>query len=118
MIRIMRVGEVSSEEIFARTEPAAHVEEIVSGIIAAVREEGDAAVLRYTKQFDGAELSPLVVPEAEIDAAVAAMDPAFLAVLREAADNIRAFHEKQKRTSFIVCEQPGVVVNEYCILEH
>ncbi|MBR3503122.1 MAG: histidinol dehydrogenase [Clostridia bacterium] len=115
MIRIMRVGEVKNEEIFARTEPAVHVEEIVAGIIDAVRREGDQAVLRYTERFDRAILASLAVSTEEIDEAVASMDPAFLEILREAAANIRAFHEKQKRTGFIINEQSGVVMGQKVI---
>ncbi len=115
MIKIMKMGEVKSEEIFARTEPTANVEGVVAGIIESVRKDGDKALLAYTKQFDGAELTSLAVSEEEIAEAVAAVGPEFLQILKEAAENIRRFHEKQKRTSFLLNEQRGIVMGQKII---
>ncbi|MBQ3483062.1 MAG: histidinol dehydrogenase [Clostridia bacterium] len=112
MIRILKYGEVANADIFARAVPAMNVEAIVADIIAAVRAEGDAALYRYCEKFDGAKLASLAVTEQEIDEAVAAVEPRFLAVLERAAANIRAFHEKQKRNSFILNDQKGVVMGQ------
>ena len=49
MIRIMKYGEVSNEEIFARSMPTVNVTDVVSNIIRNVRERGDAAVKEYTE---------------------------------------------------------------------
>lgn len=115
MIKIYKYGEVSNAEIFKRDNIATNVADIVSDIIKNVRERGDAAVLEYTKRFDGAELSSLEVSEAEIDEAFAAVDPEFIGILREAADNIRDFHSRQKKNSFIVSERNGVIVGQKVI---
>jgi len=115
MIRIMQVGEVASSEIFARVEPKVDVASIVSDIIATVRKDGDKALLAYTERFDGAALSALAVTEAEIEAALEAIEPSFLAVLEQAAKNIRAFHSRQVRNSFLLNEQNGVVVGQKII---
>jgi len=103
------------EEIFAKAEPAVPVSDAVRDIIEQVRKEGDRALVRLTERFDGVALSSLQVSEEEIDAAVERVDPAFLAVLKQAAANIRAFHEKQLRTSFILNEQDGVVMGQRII---
>jgi len=115
MIKIMKYGEVSPEEIFARNTAAADVSAIVSGIIADVRANGDEALLRYAKKFDGAELAALEVTAEEIDEAFAAMDENFLRILRDAAANIRAFHEKQIRTSFIMSGENGALLGQRII---
>ncbi len=112
MIRIIKYGEISQEEIFARQEDKADVSAVVSDIIQNVRKNGDQALLEYARKFDRAELTALEVTEEEIDAAFAAVDPEFLEILRKAAANIIAFHQKQVRTSFIMSEKEGVVTGQ------
>lgn len=115
MIRILKVGEVPTSEIFARTIPQETVADTVAEIIAAVRAEGDAALYRFSEQFDGAKLDSLVVSEAEMDAAMDAVEPEFIAVLEKAAANIRAFHSKQVRSGFILDERNGVIMGQRII---
>ena len=115
MIRIMKYGELTKDEIFARVSPTANVENIVTGIIATVRTEGDAALKRYAKEFDKVELQSLCVSEEEIDAAVNAVEPEFMAVLEKAAANIRAFHSRQVRNSFIMNDTDGVIIGQKII---
>ena len=105
MIKIYQYGEVSAEEIFARENLSANVEDIVAGILAEVKANGDKALLDYTEKFDKVRLPALEVSDAEIEEAFAQVDGAFIAILDEAAANIRAFHEKQKRNSFIINEK-------------
>ena len=115
MISILKYGEVKDEEIFARTLPTDNVADAVAEILTAVRQEGDKALLAFEKRFDGAELSSLLVSEEEIRQALALVEPEFLEILKEAAANIRAFHEKQKRTSFLINDRPGVVMGQKII---
>ncbi len=112
MIKIFNYGEVSNDEIFARENIDTNVEGVVTAIIADVIDRGDAALLDYARKFDKAELSALEVTAAEIDEAFAAVEEQFLDILREAAANIRAFHEKQVRNSFIINEKDGVVTGQ------
>ena len=115
MIKIMRFSEVSPDEIFARVVPGVNVEGIVTEIIENVKENGDKALLSYCEKFDKAKLSSLQVTEEEINEAVNAVDPAFLEILEKAAANIRRFHQKQVRNSFIINDQPGVVIGQKII---
>ena len=115
MISILKYGEVKDEEIFARTLPTDNVSDAVAEILTAVRQEGDKALLAFEKRFDGAELPSLLVSEEEIRQALALVEPEFLEILKEAAANIRAFHEKQKRTSFLINDRPGVVMGQKII---
>lgn len=112
MIRILRYGEVQNSEIFARAVPQTDVAAVVSKILAEVRENGDRALLDYTEKFDRVRLSSLLVPREEMEEAMAAVEPRFLEVLRRAAKNIRAFHEKQVRQSFVMNEENGVVMGQ------
>ena len=66
MIKIMKIGEVAPEEIFARAEPKVDVESIVAGIIADVKANGDKALYAYAKKFDKADLKSLRVSEEEL----------------------------------------------------
>ena len=115
MISILKYGEVKDEEIFARTLPTDNVSDAVAEILTAVRQEGDKALLAFEKRFDGAALSSLLVSEEEIRQALTLVEPEFLEILKEAAANIRAFHEKQKRTSFLINDRPGVVMGQKII---
>ena len=115
MISIYKYGEVSNDEIFARVEPAFNVEQIVADIIADVRARGDEALFHYCKTLDRAELTSLEVSPEEIAEALTLVEPEFLDILREAAENIRAFHEKQVRNSFIINEKDGVVIGQKII---
>ena len=112
MIKIMKYGQVPNSEIFARVSPTVNVEAIVADIITNVRANGDKAVLEYNLKFDKADLSSLLVSQQEIDEAFAAVEPKFLAILEEAAENIRNFHSKQVRNSFVIADKPGIVLGQ------
>ncbi|MBQ7598220.1 MAG: histidinol dehydrogenase [Clostridia bacterium] len=115
MIRILNYAEVSASEVFARVEPKMDVSAIVSDILSAVKRDGDAALFAFTEKFDKAVLKTLVVSKEEIDEALSLVEPRFLDILHRAAANIRAFHEKQVRTSFIINTEPGVVIGQKII---
>ncbi len=112
MIKIYKYGQSPDSEIFARDNIASDVQSIVADIIDAVRKGGDAALYDYTRRFDKAELTSLEVTEAEISAAFASVGEEYVSVLREAAANIRHFHEKQVRSSFVINDRPGVVMGQ------
>ena len=112
MIKIMNYGQVPNSEIFARVTPAVDVGAIVADILSDVRENGDRAVLAYCAKFDKAELDTLEVSKQEIAEAMDAVEPDFLEILKEAAENIRAFHSRQVRSSFLLTDKPGVVLGQ------
>ena len=115
MIKIYKYGEVSNSEIFARTEPTVNVEATVAEIIANVRANGDKALFEYCEKFDKAKLDSLAVTKEEIDEAISLVEPEFLEIIKKAAINIRKFHEKQVRNSFIINDEDGVVVGQKVI---
>ena len=89
-------------------------EKTVREIIDRVRQDGDQALIDYGKKFDGCELSKetLRVSPKEIREAYEALDPAFIEVMKKAAANIRDYHEKQKRTSWITTREDGVILGQ------
>ena len=115
MIKILKFSQVKPEEVFARAQTAPNVEGIVAEIIANVRKNGDKALFEYCEKFDKAKLTSLQVTRAEIDEAVAAVEPKFLEILQKAAANIRAFHSRQVRNSFIINEENGIVIGQKII---
>ena len=115
MIKIMKFGEVSPDEVFSRVEPTVNVEAIVTDIIANVRQRGDQALLEYCEKFDKAKLTALQVTKAEIDEAVASVDPDFLRILERAAANIRKFHARQIRNSFLINDEDGILMGQKII---
>ena len=115
MIRILKYGEVANEDIFARVTPTVNVEEIVTDIIQTVRTKGDAALFEYTKKFDKADLTSLLVTEEEINEALETVEERFINILKKAAANIRKFHERQVRNSFIINDEDGIVIGQKVI---
>ena len=112
MIKLYDFDKLSPAEIFARTDDSADVAEAVRGIIEAVKTEGDKALFRFAKQFDHADLAALEVTGAELDAAVAGLEPDLADLLKEVADRIAAFHRRQLTNSFVVSEEEGVVLGQ------
>ena len=115
MIKILNSKEVSRDEIFSRVVPTVNVEGIVADIIDNVRKNGDRALFEYCEKFDKVQLSALEVTQEEIDEAFAEVEPEFIRILNDAAENIRAFHEKQVRNSFIINGKKGVVMGQKVI---
>lgn len=114
MIKILDCAKVSREDIFARGMTAAspEVEAAVDAILADVRANGDEAVKAYTERFDGATLQSLRVSENELDEAFASVSEEFKAILTRAAENIRAFHLNQVKSSFVMTKEDGIVLGQ------
>lgn len=84
-------------------------DQVVDRILRDVRDEGDAAVLRYTRDIDRAELESLEVPQEEWDRALTELDAELVAALETAAEQIASFHRKQLRTSWIDYSPEGAL---------
>ncbi len=115
MIKIMKYGEVPNSKIFARSVPKTDVAGTVAEIIKNVRENGDKALFEYCEKFDKAQLSSLAVTKEEIDEALSLVEPEFLEILEKAAKNIRKFHSRQVRNSFIINDEDGIVIGQKII---
>lgn len=85
---------------------------VVRSIIKQVRAFGDQALFELTEKYDRVVLSKLRVSEREIDKAYEEIDPKLLAIIREAANNIRFYHEQQKRQSWFITKEDGTVLGQ------
>ncbi|MBM7652083.1 histidinol dehydrogenase [Neobacillus cucumis] len=110
-MKILKVNELVSikRSIEAGT---SEQQEIVKGIISEIRHRGDNALREFTEKFDRVTLASFSVTESEIEAAYAEVDQPYIEIVREAAQNIRAFHEKQLRPSWMTTEENGTILGQ------
>ena len=115
MIKILKEGVNSRQEIFCPNEKKVDVEEIVSQIIDNVIKNGDKALFEYALKFDKANLTSLEVTKAEMDKALESADPEFLSILNRAKQNIYEFHQKQYREGFELRKENGIILGQKII---
>ena len=115
MIKILKEGVNSRQEIFCPNEKKVDVEEIVSQIIDNVIKNGDKALFEYALKFDKANLTSLEVTKAEIEQAVNSADKEFLRILNRAKQNIYEFHQKQYREGFELRKENGIILGQKII---
>lgn len=115
MIRILKEAETDRAQIFAREDPVGSVEAPVREIIENVRQQGDAALKHYTKEFDGADIPTVEVGAGAIDEGFRRADPLLVDILYRAAERVAAFHQHQVRNSFLVNEEDGIVMGQKVI---
>lgn len=87
-------------------------ENIVNDIIENVRNNGDKALFEYTSKFDKCQLDKdsVKVTAQEIKDAYKRLNPDLIEVMKKSAENIRIFHEKQKRNSWIETREDGSIL--------
>ncbi len=112
MIQILNYTEAAKAKILSRSMSNSGVERSVAEIIAEVRKNGDSALRAYSEKFDRVTLDTLEVSEQEKAAAYASVAPELLAVMERAAANIRAYHEKQLRSSYMFTGKDGIVLGQ------
>ncbi len=100
MIKIYTDAKKAIDEVLSRSTAAPDVYKTVGDIISDVRNRGDEALFEYTKKFDGASLSSLKVSAEEIKNAYSQVDNELIEIMREAAENIKAYHIKQLRCGY------------------
>lgn len=116
MMKIMPVDQFDASAF--KTPPIQtgnEIEAAVDLIIQTVRQQGDKALIDYAAKFDKAQITSVLVSEAEIEEAFAASDPDFLETLKQAKENIEAFHKRQVRNSLVISEEAGKVMGQRII---
>ena len=91
------------------------VNQRVLDIIAAVRQQGDAALIEFTRQFDGlevAEMGDLILPRERLEAALDKITPEQRQALEAAAERVRSYHEHQQQDSWQYTEANGTVLGQ------
>lgn len=112
MIKIYNTENMSEKDILPRNSESINVSDTVSEIIAKVRENGDAALREYGLKFDGASPASLEVTETERKEALSKVEPEFLEILKEAAENIRNYHSRQVKSGYIIQESEGIILGQ------
>lgn len=84
----------------------------VLAIIEEVRRNGDRVLKEYTEKFDGVSLESLQVSEHEVRQAYHEVDEKLVQIIREAAENIRQYHERQKRESWMMMKEDGTILGQ------
>ncbi|MBQ4119866.1 MAG: histidinol dehydrogenase [Clostridia bacterium] len=113
MIKILNIENTEIKDILTRDiNLETGVEDIVSGVIENVKQNGDKALFEYCEKFDGAKLSCLEVSKEEIDASYEKEDKEFLATIELAKNNIHNFHSHQVRNNFVVNDADGVILGQ------
>ena len=112
MIKIIKDRLDKREEIFSAVCEKVDVSATVKEIVENVRANGDKALYYYAEKFDKATLSSLRVTGEEIDEAISLVDPEFVEILKEAAENIREFHKNQKNDGFTIKKENGIVIGQ------
>lgn len=84
------------------------LEDKIGAVLAEIKENGDAAITKYTALFDKVELSDFVVSESEIVEAESILTPELKKSIQQAAANIQAFHIKQMTKSEVISTMPGI----------
>lgn len=116
MMIIKRLEELLDEDLHWLLSRQVGIQDVLPGvseIISEVASEGDKALLKYTEKFDGAKLESLRVTPEEIAGAYEAVDEDLMDSLRQAAENIFAFHSEQRERDFWLTEvTPGVLVGQ------
>ncbi|MCR5770053.1 MAG: histidinol dehydrogenase [Butyrivibrio sp.] len=118
-MRIVKLTDESKSElldILKKRSPASYTEyeNTVNDIISNVRENGDKALFEYTEKFDKCVITKdtVKVTRQEIEEAYKKLDPEFIEVMKKSAANIRDFHEKQKRESWISTKDDGSILGQ------
>lgn len=112
MIKILDLNKISVSDILSRERTIPDVSGAVSDIIKNVREKGDIAVQDYCLKFDGVQLESLEVTEEERKSALESVEPEFIEILKEAAENIWNYHSRQIKSSYIISDKDGIVLGQ------
>ena len=112
MIRIYNLAHIDEKDILIRTQSKPGVEDIVKNIIDDVKINGDEALKKYAKKFDNADICDVEVSRQEIESAMGEVEPEFIEILENAAENIREFHMHQVRNSFVINKNDGIVLGQ------
>ena len=115
-MRVLELNEKTKQELLKNLlnrNPGSYgsYESTVNEIIENVKTNKDKALFEYTLKFDKCEINAdnIRVTKEEIDEAIKSLDPKFIEVMKKSAENIRVFHEKQKRNTWIDTKDDGSI---------
>lgn len=108
------IGDILTTLLKRNTDSFSDKEAVVKDILSDVKENGDKAVFKYAEKFDKIKLdsSSILVTGAEFDKAYELIDKELLRVIRKAIENIRSYHEKQRRTGWFDTQPSGIILGQ------
>jgi len=117
MIPYIKADGCAEKELFAKLKARAgetdrRVEGTVREILSDVRARGDKALRDYSARFDGGLPEKWILDKNDLRAALETRDAAFVSALKNAADNIRAFHQRQSQQSWLTTKKDGTVMGQ------
>ena len=112
VIRMIRYEDTDPNLLTKPRGSHADVSEAVREILESVRREGDSALYRFTERFDHVRLESLSVSVDEWESGLRLVDDEFLDILKQAAKNIRQYHEQQRRQNYMITQRNGVVMGK------
>lgn len=121
-MKLVKLNEEVKKEVLKELSERSHsgnddFTAVVDEILENVRANGDKAVFEYTKKFDGADISKdnFIVSKGEIDEAYEKVDKKLIEVIRKSLQNIKSYHERQVRQTFIDDSKPGIILGQRII---
>ena len=121
-MKLVKLNEEVKKEVLKELSERSHsgnddFTAVVDEILENVRANGDKAVFEYTKKFDGADISKdnFIVSKEEIDEAYEKVDKKLIEVIRKSLQNIKSYHERQVRQTFIDDSKPGIILGQRII---
>ena len=121
-MKLVKLNEEVKKEVLKELSERSHsgnddFTAVVDEILENVRANGDKAVFEYTKKFDGADISKdnFIVSKEEIDEAYEKVDKKLIDVIRKSLQNIKSYHERQVRQTFIDDSKPGIILGQRII---
>lgn len=112
LIQIQKYRETDPAELTKPRGSLTDVSATVAEILKTVRSEGDAALLQYTERFDHVHLDTLAVSPEEYEEGLSRVEKSFFAILEQAAENIRRYHQEQRRQNYQIMQEDGVILGK------
>ncbi|GAA0078356.1 histidinol dehydrogenase [Clostridium sp. CTA-5] len=117
MIKLLEFNEINKRDLIIELQRREEVEQskvtdIVAEILSKVKNEGDKALINFTKEFDKVELKDLEVSQKELEECFNKVEEDFIKALQEAKINIEDYHKKQKKSGFIMTKEMGVYLGQ------
>ncbi|MBW6409181.1 histidinol dehydrogenase [Clostridium weizhouense] len=117
MLKLLEFNEINKRDLIIELQRREEVEQskvidIVTEILSKVKNEGDKALINFTKEFDKVELKDLEVSQKELEECFNKVEEEFIKALQEAKINIEDYHKKQKQSGFIITKEMGVYLGQ------
>ncbi|NCB73800.1 MAG: histidinol dehydrogenase [Clostridia bacterium] len=112
MIKIINAQDMSYKDMLPRENESTDISAVVSEIIANIRKNGDKALAEYELRFGGASPKSFEVSPEERESALSKVEPQFIEIMKEAAENIKKYHSLQVKSGYEINDKEGIVLGQ------